>query len=39
MDQKRMKADRILMAAHAAGVHIEVDKGDLVLEGGFTPAR
>ena len=32
-----MKADRILMAAHAAGVHIEVDKGDFILEADSPP--
>ncbi len=32
-----MKAARILHAAHAAGVHIEVDKGDLVLEADSAP--
>ena len=37
MDQKRMKAARILRAAQAAGVHIEVDRGDLVLEADSPP--
>jgi hypothetical protein len=37
MDQKIMKVARILHAAHAAGVHIEVDKGDLVLEADSRP--
>lgn len=32
-----MKAVRILDAAYAAGVHIEVDKGDLVLEADSAP--
>jgi hypothetical protein len=32
-----MKADRALRAAYAAGVHIEVDDGDLVLEADTAP--
>jgi hypothetical protein len=37
MDKKRMRAARILDAALAAGVHIEVDHGDLVLEADSPP--
>ncbi len=32
-----MRAARILDAAHAAGVHVEVDQGDLVLEADIAP--